>query len=238
MQLVRELTPPHNWRSLAGRVLDYTALVSSAKASPPDTSARTAHHGDWHARLLQCLSVFAELVPSKKKWNATRSMSETRHAGPRTPPSRTGKGKSVRAKGNCGEGNVNRNLSPATAQLESAGVVRFHGASAYTATTGAGLTEEFSARWQMRIALAKTLLQKPNLLMLDDLPTTSICEARQLVEEYLTQLPYAICPHLARPLLPRHPGQKAARGNLEKQIHFYACIRSVSRGQKRAQGTA
>src|SRR6202050_3090041 len=128
----------------------------------------------------ECMSVFAELHAIEKEMESlTRSMSELDH-----------------------EGQEYSNVADRYQKLEHEFVAR----DGYTlepqvgqVLTGLGFhrddwkrqTEEFSGGWQMRIALAKLLLQKPNLLLLDE-PTNHLdLEARNWLEEYLTTYPYA-----------------------------------------------
>jgi ATP-binding cassette subfamily F protein 3 len=62
----------------------------------------------------------------------------------------------------------------------------------FSADDAARPCETFSGGWQMRIALAKLLLGRPNLLLLDE-PTNHLdLDARNWLEEYLGEYPYAV----------------------------------------------
>ena len=94
-----------------------------------------------------------------------------------------------------------------TSERYSALTQRFHleGGYALEARVGAVLNglgfsrddwsracEEFSGGWQMRIALAKLLLQQPSLLLLDE-PTNHLdLESRNWLEGYLQDYPHAL----------------------------------------------
>jgi ATP-binding cassette, subfamily F, member 3 len=133
-----------------------------------------------HTVFAECMSVFAELHAMEKEMEAlTRSMSELDH-----------------------ESQAYSSVADRYQKIEHEFVAR----DGYTleaqvgqVLTGLGFhrddwarqTEEFSGGWQMRIALAKLLLQKPNLLLLDE-PTNHLdLEARNWLEEYLTTYPNA-----------------------------------------------
>ena len=130
--------------------------------------------------LAECMSVFDELHAIEKEMESlTRSMSELDHTGAEYS-----------------------DVADRYQQLEH----EFRARDGYTleaevgkVLTGLGFrrddwtrnTEEFSGGWQMRIALAKLLLQKPNLLLLDE-PTNHLdLEARNWLEDYLAIYPYA-----------------------------------------------
>jgi ATP-binding cassette subfamily F protein 3 len=82
-------------------------------------------------------------------------------------------------------------------------------------------TEEFSGGWQMRIALAKLLLEKPNLLLLDE-PTNHLdLDARNWLEEYLQNYPnaYLVISH------DRYFLDTTVKKIIEiwnKKVHFYS----------------
>src|SRR5437588_5983176 len=165
---------------LAGiETLDYGSIVRtkgiSAGYLPQDglsLSGRTV--------FAECMSVFAELLSMEQELEQlTARLSEVDH-----------------------ESAEYRQVADRFHTLESQ--FRAHDGYALDAQVGSVLTglgfrkedwqratEEFSGGWQMRIALAKLLLQKPNLLLLDE-PTNHLdLETRNWLEDYLTTYPNA-----------------------------------------------
>jgi len=74
--------------------------------------------------------------------------------------------------------------------LEAQASTVLHGLG-FAPEDSARLTEELSGGWQMRLALAKLLLIQPKVLLLDE-PTNHLdLEARNWLEQYLDDYPYA-----------------------------------------------
>ncbi|MBV9146270.1 MAG: ABC-F family ATP-binding cassette domain-containing protein, partial [Acidobacteria bacterium] len=159
--------------------LDYGAIVRtkgiSAGYLPQDglsLSGRTV--------FAECMSVFAELQAMEQELEQlTRQMSELDHESEEY-------------------NRVAERFHTLEAQFRAHDGYALE-AQAGTVLSGLGFskddwhraTEEFSGGWQMRIALAKLLLQKPNLLLLDE-PTNHLdLETRNWLEDYLGKYPHA-----------------------------------------------
>ncbi len=165
---------------LAGlETLDY-GQVSRAKGTSAGYLPQDGLALSGRSIFAECLSVFDDLHAIEKEMESlTRSMSDLDHTSPEYA-----------------------NVADRYQKLEH----EFRARDGYTleaevgkVLTGLGFnrndwtrqTEEFSGGWQMRIALAKLLLQKPNLLLLDE-PTNHLdLEARNWLEEYLGSYPNA-----------------------------------------------
>lgn len=128
----------------------------------------------------ECLSVFGDLLDIEKEMEAlTRQMTEV---DPESDDYRRIADRYHRIETEFQGRDGYALESQASAVLNGLG---------FSPEDSARRTEELSGGWQMRLALAKLLLIKPKLLLLDE-PTNHLdLEARNWLEQYLDDYPYA-----------------------------------------------
>src|SRR5207302_4248924 len=158
----------------------------------------------------ECMSVFSELRAMEQEMeDLTRRMSELDHAGPEY--------------GQVADRfhRLQHEFTTRDGYAIEAEVGSVLGGLGFRKEDWVRRPEEFSGGWQMRISLAKLLLQQPNLLLLDE-PTNHLdLEARNWLEEYLGNYPhaYVLISH-DRYFLDVTVGKIAEIWN--KQIFFYS----------------
>src|SRR5438477_347736 len=158
----------------------------------------------------ECMSVFSELRAMEQEMeDLTRRMSELDHAGPEY--------------GQVADRfhRLQHEFTTRDGYAIEAEVGSVLGGLGFRKEDWERRTEEFSGGWQMRISLAKLLLQQPNLLLLDE-PTNHLdLESRNWLEQYLAEYPhaYVLISH-DRYFLDVTVGKIAEIWN--KRVHFYS----------------